>query len=215
MFRGNEIMTTEEKAARLAEFIRRLEDFSIVAEIDGNYNHIGATIADAVLQANMKYETHVRPRIVRIKRMFPDAATMSGLKKILLGMTASDFLDWRGMDRVNRFREIVDLFSYEKIETEENLRDWLMNDRNLLKLAMIKGIGPKTIDYLKILTGIQTCAIDRHLLDFLKQAGIEISNYNEAKTIINLSADILGVQRSYLDHSIWEYISKQGAPVCK
>jgi len=208
-------MTIKDKAAKLAEFTRRLPDFSIVAEIDGNYHHLGATIADAVLQANMRWETHVRPRIIRIRRMFPEAATMSGLKKILMERTASDFLDWRGMDRVNRFQAIVDLFSSENIETEENLRDWLMNDRNLLKLAMIKGIGPKTIDYFKILTGIQTCAIDRRLLDFLEQAGIEVSGYGEAKAIINLAADILGVLRSYLDHSIWEYIGKQGSLRCK
>lgn len=208
-------MTIKDKATKLAEFVRRLPDFSIVTEIDGNYHHLGATIADAVLQANMRYETHVRPRITRIMRMFPEAATMPGLKKILMERTASDFLDWRGMDRVNRFQGIVDLFSSENIETEDNLRYWLMNDRNLLKLAMIQGIGPKTIDYFKILTGIQTCAIDRRLLDFLKQAGIEVSGYDEAKAIINLTADVLVVQCSPLDHSIWEYIGKQGSPPCR
>jgi hypothetical protein len=191
-----------------------LEDFNIVAEIDGNYHHLGAAIADAVLQANMKYETHVRPRIARIMDTFPDAATMSGLKKILMKITSRDFLDWRGMDRVNRFQAIIDLLSSEKIETEENLKEWLTNDRNLIELTRIKGIGPKTIDYLKILTGIQTCAIDRRLLDFLKQAGIKVSGYDEAKAVINLTADILGVQRAYLDHSIWKYIGKRGSPRC-
>lgn len=208
-------MTVEDKAAKLAECIRKLSDFSIVTDIDGNYHHLGATIADAVLQANMRYETHVRPRISRIRRLFPAAATMFGLKKILIERTASDFLDWRGMDRVNRFQDIVDLFSSESIETEDDLRDWLMNDRNLLKLAKIEGIGPKTIDYFKILTGIQTCAIDRRLLDFLKQAGIEVSSYDEAKTIINLTADMMGIQRAYFDHSIWEYIGRGSQPVCK
>jgi hypothetical protein len=50
-------MTTGDKASKLVEFIRKLSDFSIVTEIDGNYHHIGATIADAILQANMRYET--------------------------------------------------------------------------------------------------------------------------------------------------------------
>jgi hypothetical protein len=205
-------MTIKDKAAKLAEFIRWLPDFSIVTEIDGNYHHLGATIADAILQANMRYETHVRPRIIRIMRMFPEAATLSRLKKILMERTASDFLDWSGMDRVNRFQGIVDLFSSENIETEDNLRDWLMNDRNLLKLAMIQGVGPKTIDNFKILSGIQTCAIDRRLLNLLKQAGIEVSGYDEAKGIINLTADVLGVQRAPRDHSIWECLGKQRSP---
>ena len=90
-----------------------------------------------------------------------------------------------------------------------------MNERNLIKLDMIKGVGPKTLDYFKILTGIQTCAIDCRLLDFLKQAGIDASSYDEAKEIVNLAADIMQVQRAYFDHSIWEYIGKKGLQPCR
>ena len=140
---------------------------------------------------------------------------MSGLKKTLTERTTSGFLDWRGMDRVTRFDDIVSLFSSERIETEDDLKQWLMNERNLIKLDMIKGIGPKTLDYFKILTGIQTCAIDRRLLDFLKQAGIDASSYDEAKEIVNLAADIMQVQRAYFDHSIWEYIGKKGLQPCR
>lgn len=208
-------MRIKDKANKLVEFIRGLSDFSIVTEIDGNYQRLGATIADVVLQANMPYETHVRPRIKQIRRMFPAAATMSGLKKVLTERTTSGFLDWRGKDRVTRFDDIVSLFSSESIETEDHLKQWLMNERNLMKLAMIKGIGPKTLDYFKILTGIQTCAIDRRLLDFLKQAGIDAPSYDEAKEIINLAADIMSVQRAYFDHSIWEYIGKKGLQPCR
>jgi len=60
-------MTIKDYAEKLVNFIRGLSDFSIVTEIDGNYQHLGATIADAVLQANMRYETHVRPRINLIR----------------------------------------------------------------------------------------------------------------------------------------------------
>jgi len=147
--------------------------------------------------------------------MFPDAKTLSGLKKILMERTVNDFLDWQGMDRANRFQNIVDLFGSEAIETEDNLRDWLMDDKNLLKLRKIHGIGPKTIDYFKILTGIQTCAIDRRLFDFLERAGIEITSYDEAKEIINLAADKMGIQRASFDHSIWKYIGRGNRPPCK
>jgi hypothetical protein len=68
---GRILMREKEKAAKLAEFIRKLPDFIIVNEIDGNYQHLGATVADAILQANMKYETHVRPRIKKNKKKFP------------------------------------------------------------------------------------------------------------------------------------------------
>ncbi len=208
-------MPIENKASRLVEFIRGLTDFVVVTEIDVNYHHIGAMIADAVLQANMRYETHVRPRIKRIRKIFPKAATISGLKKLLLEKTVNDFLDWRGMDRAKRFQDIVDLFTSEDIDSEEDLKSWLTNDRNLSKLAMIEGIGPKTIDYFKILTDIQTCAIDRRLLDFLKKADIEVSSYDEAKLIINLAADMIEIPRAHLDHSIWVYMGKGAATICK
>ena len=44
-------MPIEDKASKLVKFIRSLSDFSIVTQKDGYYHHLGATIADAVLQA--------------------------------------------------------------------------------------------------------------------------------------------------------------------
>ena len=49
----------------LAEYIRAKRDFEIVKSIDGSYGHMGATLTDAVLQAGVKYETVVRPRVLR------------------------------------------------------------------------------------------------------------------------------------------------------
>lgn len=207
-------MTIKAKAAELSEFINGLPDFIVVTEIDGNYQHLGAIIADAVLQANRNYETQVRHRIKRIREKFPDANTLSGVKKAISENTTSHFLDWKDLDRTKRFEEIVVFFSTEDIETENDLKEWLMDEENVIKLKKIKGIGPKTIDYFKILTGIQTCAIDRRLLDFLKQAGIEVSSYNEAKEIINSAADIMNIERAYFDHSIWKYMEKNKPKNC-
>lgn len=199
-------MTTTEKAEELVRFIRGLSDFSIVTEIDGNYQHLGATIADAILQANRNYEAYVRPRIRRVMSLFPAAADMSGLRRLLAERSTVDFLNWPGAERVRRFDDVLTFLFNEGIQAEDDLRRWLTKDENVVKLRTIRGIGPKTVDYLKILTGVQTCAIDRRLLDFLAQCGIEFSGYVEAQEIINKAADIMGVQRAYFDHSIWEYI---------
>jgi hypothetical protein len=51
----------------------------------------------------------------------------------------------------------------------------------LQKLLSIKGIGPKTVDYFKILVGVSTAAIDRHLLNFLKLAGLTPAGYRETR----------------------------------
>lgn len=107
--------------------------------------------------------------------------------------------------------QVVNLFASEDIETEENLKNWLIDDKNLTKLRSIKGIGPKTVDYFKLLVGLKTSAIERHLLAFIKSAGLHPSSYYEAQAIIDATADILSVNRAYFDHSIWQFMSKRAA----
>lgn len=194
---------------KLARYIQSLADFKFYKTIDGNYNHIGAIIADAVLQANMRYKTHVKPRVNRILSKYPNERTTSSVMYLLKSMPVTEFLSWRGEDRAERFSQILDLFATEGIETELDLREWLSQNLNLTKLQSIKGIGPKTIDYFKILVGLSTSAIDRHLLNFLRLADLTPIDYQDAQTIINTTADILSVDRAYLDHSIWQYMSEK------
>ena len=196
---------------KLAHYVQSLPDFEFYEAIDGNYDHMGATVADAVLQANNKYATHVKPRVNRILAQYLEARTTSSVLRQLEVITAMEYLDWRGEDRAKRFEQILELFATEGIEVEVDLRDWLSHESNLLKLRSIKGIGPKTIDYFKILVGTSTSAIDRHLLNFLALAGLAPCGYLEAQTIINATADILSVDRACFDHSIWQFMSKRAA----
>lgn len=197
---------------RLAQYVRSLPGFEFYETIDGDYDHIGATVADAVLQANMRYKTHVKPRVNRILAQYPDARTTSSVLHLLKSIPATTFLSWRGEDRAERFSRVLDVFAAEGIETEADLREWLSQESNLLKLRSIKGIGPKTIDYFKILVGVSTSAIDRHVLNFLGLAGLAPCGYLDAQAIINATADILSVDRAYFDHSIWQFMSRRAAP---
>ena len=131
--------------------------------------------------------------------------------RLLEPIAATEFLDWRGIDRAERFRQVLILFAAEGIEVESDLQEWLSQEPSLLKLRAIKGIGPKTVDYFKILVGVSTSAIDRHLLKFLELAGLTPCGYLDAQAIINATADILSVDRAYFDHSIWQFMSKGGA----
>lgn len=199
------------ESEKLVQFVQRLVTFEIYTKIDGNYDHIGATIADAVLQANNKYATNVKPRIVRIIAQYPEVRTTRALMILLQSIAVTEFLNWRGLDRAERFQFVLNLFVAEAIETQGDLREWLLIDANLTKLRSIKGIGPKTVDYFKILSGIQTNAIDRHLLKILELAGIQTTGYAHAQSIINDTADLLEVERAYFDHSIWQFMSKKTA----
>ena len=193
---------------KLARYVRSLPGFVFYETIDGNYDHMGATVADAVLQANNKYSTHVKPRVNRILAKYPNARTTSSALRLLESTSATEFLDWRGEDRAERFSRVLALFAAEGIEVEADLREWLSQEPNLPKLRSIKGIGPKTVDYFKILVGVSTSAIDRHLLNFLALAGLAPSGYLDTQSVINATADVLKVDRAYFDHSIWQFMSK-------
>jgi hypothetical protein len=198
-------------AEKLAHYIRSLHGFVFYETIDGNYKHIGATVADAILQANNNYKVNVKPRVNRILAQYSSARTTSSVQSLLRSVPATEFLGWRGVDRAKRFSQVLDLFGAEGIENEANLREWLSLESNLPKLRAIKGIGPKTIDYFKILVGVSTSAIDRHLLNFLELAGLVPCSYVDAQSIINATADIFRVNRAYFDHSIWQFMSKRAA----
>lgn len=201
-------MNILKKAKKLNDYVNALSDFNIYIT-DDDYNHLGLTLADAILQANRNYEIHVEPRIKRIQKLYPEAYNLEGLKKVIKNISVNEFLKLRGKVRVKRFMDLLNLCSEENIRTESDLYDWLHDPNNLNKLRNIKGIGPKTVDYLKILVSFETNAVDRHLLKFIENAQIKISGYDEAHRIINTTADLLNVKRSDFDHSIWKYMTEK------
>jgi hypothetical protein len=69
-------MDINTKAKSLVSYIQSLKDFVIVDFCDTNYGHMGATISDAILQAGTKYETVVRPRIDRIRKIYSDTVSL-------------------------------------------------------------------------------------------------------------------------------------------
>ncbi len=99
----------------------------------------------------------------------------------------------------------------EDVDTEDDLRRWLQRDGSKAKLLNIRFVGPKTADYLKILVGLPTAAIDVHLFNFIKLAGLDKRNYERALKLIHDTADLMKVERSTLDYSIWRYMSSRAA----
>ena len=221
-------------AERVAAFVRSLDDFVFVEDLALPYNHMGATITDAVLQAGLRYETTVWPRVQHVLRI-PEAATTSGFLAALRERGGEEVVHWTHAEKLGRMQAVAELFIAEGIETEAELRQWLCGDvalndagkdeagavedvavvgacrANAAKLAAIHGIGPKTIDYFKILCGEQdTAAVDIHLTRFLERAGVSVRGYDHARDVVAQAADLLRVSTARLDHSIWTYMSKAG-----
>lgn len=210
-------MNVDKKAKSLAQYISTLSDFSYV-EPDIPYNHMGATISDAILQSGLNYKTVVKPRVDEILEKYPDAKTTSAFLRILNEIGPNKLLRWQDSEKPNRVLELVNLFIAEGIENEKQLEIWLKDKKHIALLEKVRGVGNKTIDYIKLLSGSRsTSAIDRHLLGFISEAGISVNGYSEAKDVINGTADLIGRDKSLLDHSIWKYMSdKKGKRIpCK
>ena len=84
------------------------------------------------------------------------------------------------------------------IETEEELGVWLELPESIIRLHQIKGIKDKTTDYLKILVGAQTVAVDMHLFGFLKKPSSH-PRLCGSHGILREVAELLGVEASKLD----------------
>mgnify|MGYP001816158339 CR=1 FL=1 len=200
-------MDVEGSARRLANYLDSLPDFTVAKTIDGNYGHMGATITDGILQAGINYESVVRPRVNRLRAEYPEAVTTSGFLTLIERVGLEEIIEWKPGAKPERILGVTRFFQKEGIETEGGLREWLEHKNNRKRFLKLNGIGEKTADYFGILVGVPAAAIDRHLIDFLRRAGIEVQGYTEAKQIIEAAADLLGIHRSFLDHSIWRYIS--------
>lgn len=206
-------MSVESKARILSEYIGSLRDFSYV-EPEPLHRHMSAIITDSILQSGINFETVVKPRVQKILHGHPEAATTSGFLRTIEKTGLNALLDWRDPEKPRRLHEVAKLFAVEGVENPEQLKAWLENPQNTARLHAVKGVGSKTIDYFRFLSGIPTVAVDKHMLNFLKKAGVSVSGYDEAKQVINRAADLMGKDRSLLDQSIWTHMSNKKYSNC-
>jgi hypothetical protein len=197
------------EAVLLAEFVQTL-DLHIESTPRNTYGHIGATLADSVLQAGLNYYTVVQPRVQRIRRCFPEAETTSGTCELIACIGLNDFLNWRHPVKPMRLMRVLEMLKNQGVETEFELRGWLDLELNCLALAALHGIGPKTIDYLQILVGKEAVAVDRHIRTFVAAAGLILGSYDEIKSVVSEAAGLLSISRSSLDAAIWMHVTSSG-----
>ncbi len=111
-------MNSISKARKLVSHIESLAGFTIEDDIEGTYHHIGATIADAILQAGTNYATVVNPRVNSILNTYPDARTTTAFRDLLEREGVKEVLSWNDDEKPNRVLALA-----ESIETEEELRN--------------------------------------------------------------------------------------------
>jgi hypothetical protein len=201
-------MDNQLNAERLKQYILSLDDFVIAAQPYDGYQHMGGLLTDAILQAGLNYKTVVAPRVQRVINQYPDANTTSRFFSVIKDNGANQVLDWKHPEKPRRLYEITMFLTQSSIDTIEDLHNWLLDPCNAESLLRINGIGPKTRDYIKNLVNISSVAVDRHIRNFILDAGIAGKEYTELQLIVECTAALLQISSSSLDHSIWLYMSK-------
>lgn len=203
-------MCIEEKGKKLAEYVRSM-NFNPVQE-QTIYHHMGATITDACLQSGLSFKTVVYPRVLKLLTDFSDFKTTTEFIILMQTIPLPELINWKNERKLTLTKELTQMFYDNGVENEEQLSAWLESEENCNKLLNLKGIGPKTVDYLKMLSGHQAIPIDRHLMNFLKMAGVPADTYEEASLIYQEAAKVLGVSNYVIDRQVWEYMSKNSGP---
>jgi hypothetical protein len=193
-------------AEKLANFIRG-KNFAPVAKRKPYY-HMGATITDSILQAGLNYHHVVYPRVLKLLTKYPDYKTTCDFIILMQVVPLTELIAWKNPKKLQRIKDLTWFLYNNGIENEDQLVKWLDAENNVNRLRGVDGIGPKTIDYLKILAGDQAIAIDRHLFAFLELAGIPLCSYQEASLIYGKAAELLDIGQYELDKKVWMYMTK-------
>lgn len=202
----NEIQVSSDLVKKLVHFVKNTELPS--PKVHLVYSHMGATITDSILQAGINYKNVVFPRVKKLLYEYPLYKTTADFLVLMQVIPLSNLICWKNDIKLERITRLSWFFYNAGIDTERDLSNWLIDDTNVNKLLLLDGIGPKTIDYLKIMAGGQAIAIDRHLLKFLQLADIQIKSYSDARYLFCRSAELLQISQFELDSRIWEFMTQ-------
>ena len=197
---------------------RQIADHAVQAGVLGSrvpcrpvYQHMGAILADSILQAGLNYAKVVKPRIATILRTFPHATTINILKSVIEQEGSAKFLQWEHREKVSRFDNLVAFMAEAEVDSAFELSRALLHKSFRTDIQHVKGIGRKTVDYMACLVGVDCIAVDRHIRGFAEHAGLEDAGYDFLREVFSFAADLLSISRREFDSSIWRYQSEQTA----
>lgn len=166
-------------------------------------SHMGAILADSVLQAGINYMTVVRPRVLNIMQKYPTADTISVLLELVQKKRTGELLNWQHHEKVTRFEDLVAFLNESDIEDAQDLRTNLASEHFCSRLRSVNGVGPKTVDYMACLVGVDSIAVDRHVRTFAKTVGVENNDYHFLRRSFCCAADLLELPRREFDSWLW------------
>src|SRR5262245_10215444 len=158
-----------------------------------DYDHMGAKLADAVLQSGVNYEVFVRPRVDRIAAAAPAGQTTSAFLELLRCHGPEKILDLKSGRKLRTIVELTEFLVDQGVQTTTELRTWLQTAGNASSLMAVHGVGPKTASFLKLLVGLDAIAVDRQVLRFVKEAGVDVTAPDLVEDILTKAGKQLGL----------------------
>lgn len=210
----NGVDPTADNVARLINHINTLG--LEPKEEERKWDHMGALTTDAALQPRTNYKTTVWPRANKVWREWPDAATLSGFLKRLDAEDLSTFLNWRRsspkLPKIHHIAAALDELGVDTVaDLAARFRDPALEAETRRALRRVKHVGPKTLDYIAILTGSNNhVAVDQHVQAFVADAGVPGLDYDSIGALVKATAENVGFSPGALDAAIWNYMSNRG-----
>lgn len=199
-------------ARRVADYAKELGADIERQEIRAVYEHMGALLADSILQAGLNYNSVVRPRVSAILSRFPEECSTSALVELVAKGHTSLFLNWTHAEKVGRFDALVMFLNDNAVEDVEDLKSCLLRKPFIGALREVRGVGPKTVDYIGCLVGLDSVAVDRHVKSFAKRVGVIEDDYDFLRNVFCYAADLLSVSRREFDAWVWRREASMSSP---
>ncbi|OQP88172.1 hypothetical protein BTR14_01570 [Rhizobium rhizosphaerae] len=199
-------------ARRIADYAKDLGADAERQEIRPSYDHMGALVADSVLQAGLNYKTVVLPRIKAILNLYPDLYRTSAVFELIAVGQTTVFLNWKHPEKVGRFDDLVTFLFEHSIERISDLKEALTDALFVTAMRDVRGVGPKTVDYMGCLVGADSIAVDRHIRTFAKRVGVLEDDYDFLKSVFCCAADLLSLPRREFDAWVWKRESAASIP---
>lgn len=202
-------MDTLLKARLVADFVQLnwLIPDRLTEQVRPVSENVAAILVDAVFQAGLNYRTVVFPRVCSMAQAFPRLNSLTEFQTRIGGKDFNSAISWNHPEKPRRLKELVAFFRRNGLETIDDIRNWLQWSANRRVLMSLKGIGPKTVDYLSRLVGLPSIAVDRHAERLFREVGIRTRCYEEARRILEFAADLLQMGRSIFDQLMWTSLS--------
>ena len=196
-------------AHSIAQYIHSVRRFDLSSSPALGSEHIGAFIAEAIMQPGESYKIAIRPLIERLIRDYPEGKTSGHFARLLEEISPKYFLNWKENDKPRRVLAVAKCLHALSIETADELR-FIIDDPDFIKaMKDIRGIGNRQIDYLKLLLEIPSETAQEYMNVILKESGVSTVPEEEISVIWDETARLLQKKTSDLLLCVWRYLDNQ------